>query len=183
MASTFRFTISIAGRSFWQCTPCDRTTAGVAPGPIWTPLIPASFDETSVELFGEKTPMGRAGQPDEVATSYVFLASEDGSYFSGQVLHPNGKSTCHLWINESASSAQSASFEIHELCCIFSLILEVLLWLVLLQVERPWMLRRFWSLYLSIAVWLPRWRRQEVLRCISANTVWKIHLYFVQFDW
>ncbi|KAG6542391.1 hypothetical protein Mapa_016220 [Marchantia paleacea] len=63
---------------------------GVAPGPIWTPLIPASFDETSVESFGEKTPMGRAGQPDEVATSYVFLASEDASYFSGQVLHPNG---------------------------------------------------------------------------------------------
>lgn len=71
--------------------------------------------------------MGRAGQPDEVATSYVFLASEDGSYFSGQVLHPNGKSTCHLGIIESASSAQSASFEIHELCCIFSLILELLL--------------------------------------------------------
>ncbi|KAL2643110.1 hypothetical protein R1flu_010697 [Riccia fluitans] len=63
---------------------------GVAPGPIWTPLIPSSMDESSVAAFGEKTPMGRAGQPDEVATSYVFLASEDSSYFSGQVLHPNG---------------------------------------------------------------------------------------------
>jgi NAD(P)-dependent dehydrogenase (short-subunit alcohol dehydrogenase family) len=62
----------------------------VAPGPIWTPLIPASFDEEKVKHFGENTPMERAGQPDEVAPSYVFLASEDSSYMTGQVLHPNG---------------------------------------------------------------------------------------------
>ena len=63
---------------------------GVAPGPIWTPLIPASFDADHVESFGSNTPMGRAGQPAEVATCYVFLASEDGSYMTGQILHPNG---------------------------------------------------------------------------------------------
>jgi NAD(P)-dependent dehydrogenase (short-subunit alcohol dehydrogenase family) len=62
----------------------------VAPGPIWTPLIPATFDGEQVAHFGEYTPMKRAGQPDEVAPSYVFLACEDSSYFSGQVLHPNG---------------------------------------------------------------------------------------------
>lgn len=62
----------------------------VAPGPIWTPLIPASFDAEHVSQFGAKTPMQRAGQPDEVAPSYVFLAAQDSSYISGQVLHPNG---------------------------------------------------------------------------------------------
>ncbi len=62
----------------------------VAPGPIWTPLIPASFDAEHVSKFGAKTPMQRAGQPNEVAPSYVFLASQDSSYISGQVLHPNG---------------------------------------------------------------------------------------------
>lgn len=63
---------------------------GVAPGPIWTPLIPASFEPDQVEKFGRDTPMKRPGQPDEVAPSYVFLASEDASYMTGQVLHPNG---------------------------------------------------------------------------------------------
>ncbi|WP_195283106.1 SDR family oxidoreductase [Harryflintia acetispora] len=66
---------------------------GVAPGPIWTPLIPASFSPKQVETFGtgtSKVPMKRAGQPYEVAGSYVFLASDDSSYMSGQVLHPNG---------------------------------------------------------------------------------------------
>ncbi len=62
----------------------------VAPGPVWTPLIPSSFDAQEVEGFGEKVPLGRAGQPDEIAPSYVFLASEDASYMTGQVLHPNG---------------------------------------------------------------------------------------------
>jgi NAD(P)-dependent dehydrogenase (short-subunit alcohol dehydrogenase family) len=62
----------------------------VAPGPIWTPLIPATFPEEKVETFGTDTPMGRAGQPEEVAPSYVFLASDDSSYMTGQVLHPNG---------------------------------------------------------------------------------------------
>jgi NAD(P)-dependent dehydrogenase (short-subunit alcohol dehydrogenase family) len=63
---------------------------GVAPGPIWTPLIPASFDAEKVAKHGGSTPMKRAGQPNEVATCFVFLASEDASYMSGQVLHPNG---------------------------------------------------------------------------------------------
>lgn len=63
----------------------------VAPGPIWTPLIPATFTEEKVEKFGKDMPMGRPGQPDEVAPCYVFLASDiDSSYISGQVLHPNG---------------------------------------------------------------------------------------------
>jgi NAD(P)-dependent dehydrogenase (short-subunit alcohol dehydrogenase family) len=63
---------------------------GVAPGPIWTPLIPASFPAEAVPDFGKTTLMGRAGQPAEVGPCYVFLASEDGSYMTGQVLHPNG---------------------------------------------------------------------------------------------
>lgn len=63
---------------------------GVAPGPIWTPLIPSTFPEEKVETFGKDVPMGRAGQPEEVAPSFVFLASSDSSYFTGQILHPNG---------------------------------------------------------------------------------------------
>ncbi|OJV12838.1 MAG: NAD(P)-dependent oxidoreductase [Dyadobacter sp. 50-39] len=62
----------------------------VAPGPIWTPLIPSTFDSERVEKFGKDTPFKRPGQPCEVAPCYVFLASEDASYMSGQVLHPNG---------------------------------------------------------------------------------------------
>jgi len=63
---------------------------GVAPGPVWTPLIPASFNKKEIEEFGKNVPMGRAGQPKEIAPCYVFLASSDSSYMSGQVLHPNG---------------------------------------------------------------------------------------------
>ena len=63
---------------------------GVAPGPIWTPLIPASFSEDKVDEFGEDVPLGRPGEPKEVAPCYVFLASEDASYMTGQFLHPNG---------------------------------------------------------------------------------------------
>ncbi|MEA2953904.1 MAG: hypothetical protein QOJ96_3424 [Alphaproteobacteria bacterium] len=62
----------------------------VAPGPIWTPLIPASFEPDHVAKHGSKAPMERAGQPNEVAPCYVFLASDEASYISGQVLHPNG---------------------------------------------------------------------------------------------
>lgn len=62
----------------------------VAPGPIWTPLIPSTFPADKTEDFGSNTPMGRPGQPDEVAPCYVFLASDASSYMSGQVLHPNG---------------------------------------------------------------------------------------------
>jgi NAD(P)-dependent dehydrogenase (short-subunit alcohol dehydrogenase family) len=63
---------------------------GVAPGPIWTPLIPATFPAERVADFGADVPMQRAGQPEEVAPSYVFLASDDASYMAGQILHPNG---------------------------------------------------------------------------------------------
>ncbi|HTE21393.1 MAG TPA: SDR family oxidoreductase, partial [Armatimonadota bacterium] len=63
---------------------------GVAPGPIWTPLIPATFPEEKVEQFGGDVPLKRAGQPEEVAPSFVFLASDDSSYMVGQILHPNG---------------------------------------------------------------------------------------------
>jgi len=62
----------------------------VAPGPIWTPLIPSTFPPNEVATFGSDTPLGRAGEPEEVATCFVFLASEDSSYITGQVLHPNG---------------------------------------------------------------------------------------------
>lgn len=63
---------------------------GVAPGPIWTPLIPSTFDAQKVDEFGADTPMARPGQPEEVAPAYVFLASTDSSYITGQVIHPNG---------------------------------------------------------------------------------------------
>ena len=62
----------------------------VAPGPIWTPLIPSSFSAEEVAEFGKNVPLGRPGQPDEIAPCYVFLASEGASYMTGQVLHPNG---------------------------------------------------------------------------------------------
>ncbi len=63
---------------------------GVAPGPIWTPLIPSTFPGAKVATFGSDVPMSRAGQPSECAPCYVFLASDDSSYITGQVLHPNG---------------------------------------------------------------------------------------------
>ena len=62
----------------------------VAPGPIWTPLIASTLSKKAVSEFGSDTPMKRAGQPNEVATCFLFLASEDSSYMTGQVLHPNG---------------------------------------------------------------------------------------------
>jgi NAD(P)-dependent dehydrogenase (short-subunit alcohol dehydrogenase family) len=63
---------------------------GVAPGPIWTPLIPSTFPTEKVEQFGADVPLKRAGQPEEIAPSFVFLASDDASYMLGQILHPNG---------------------------------------------------------------------------------------------
>ena len=62
----------------------------VAPGPVWTPLIPASFTKEKVEKFGQDVPMGRPGQPSEIAPCYLFLATNQASYMTGQVLHPNG---------------------------------------------------------------------------------------------
>lgn len=66
------------------------TVNSVAPGPIWTPLIPATFDEEKLKDFGTNVPLGRPGEPCEVAGCYVFLASEEGSYMTGQTLNPNG---------------------------------------------------------------------------------------------
>jgi NAD(P)-dependent dehydrogenase (short-subunit alcohol dehydrogenase family) len=63
---------------------------GVAPGPIWTPLIPSTFSAEKVSKFGANSPMGRAGQPYELAPAYVYLASSDSSYVSGQMIHVNG---------------------------------------------------------------------------------------------
>jgi NAD(P)-dependent dehydrogenase (short-subunit alcohol dehydrogenase family) len=62
----------------------------VAPGPIWTPLIPSTFPEEKVDTFGQQVPMKRVGQPDEVAPAFIFLASDDSTYITGQVIHPNG---------------------------------------------------------------------------------------------
>jgi NAD(P)-dependent dehydrogenase (short-subunit alcohol dehydrogenase family) len=73
-----------------QLLPRGIRVNAVAPGPIWTPLIPASYDEEKTAKHGQNAPMGRAGQPDEVAPCYIFLASEDASYMTGQVMHPNG---------------------------------------------------------------------------------------------
>ncbi len=63
---------------------------GVAPGPIWTPLITSTFPKDKQQSFGQDVPMQRAGQPDELAPAYVFLASTDSTYMSGQILHING---------------------------------------------------------------------------------------------
>jgi NAD(P)-dependent dehydrogenase (short-subunit alcohol dehydrogenase family) len=63
---------------------------GVAPGPIWTPLIPSTFDKAKVQKFGSDVPMARAGEPAEVAPCFLFLATTDSSYLTGQILHPNG---------------------------------------------------------------------------------------------
>ena len=68
----------------------DIRVNGVAPGPIWTPLIVASFTPDEIEKFGQSTPMGRAGQPNEVAPAYLYLACDDASYVTGQVIHVNG---------------------------------------------------------------------------------------------
>lgn len=62
----------------------------VAPGPVWTPLIPSTFPKRKVDTFGQDVPLGRPGQPEEIAPAFVFLASDDASYMTGQVIHPNG---------------------------------------------------------------------------------------------
>jgi NAD(P)-dependent dehydrogenase (short-subunit alcohol dehydrogenase family) len=73
-----------------QLAPKGIHVNAVAPGPIWTPLIPSTFSPDEVAKFGSNTPLGRPGQPDELAACYVLLASNDSSYMTGQVLHPNG---------------------------------------------------------------------------------------------
>ena len=80
------FTRSLSG----QLAEKGIRVNAVAPGPIWTPLIPATFEAEKVAEFGTNVPLGRAGQPNEVAPAFLFLACDDASYFTGQVLHPNG---------------------------------------------------------------------------------------------
>nr|WP_311197838.1 SDR family oxidoreductase [Ornithinimicrobium sp. INDO-MA30-4] len=80
------FTVNLAA----QLGPRGIRVNAVAPGPIWTPLIPSTFDAEMVQNFGQDTPLGRPGQPTEVATAYVFLASPDASYISGTVLGVTG---------------------------------------------------------------------------------------------
>lgn len=80
------FTRSLAG----QLAEKKIRVNGVAPGPIWTPLIPATFPAEEVATFGSDSPLGRAGEPWECAECYVFLAGADSNYMTGQVLHPNG---------------------------------------------------------------------------------------------
>lgn len=85
-AAIVGFTRSLA----MQLADKEIRVNAVAPGPIWTPLIPASFEKEKVEKFGEDTSLGRKGQPYEVAPSYLFLVLEENSYMTGQILHPNG---------------------------------------------------------------------------------------------
>jgi NAD(P)-dependent dehydrogenase (short-subunit alcohol dehydrogenase family) len=73
-----------------QLAPRRILVNAVAPGPVWTPLIPSSMPPEKVQQFGQQVPLGRAAQPEEIAPCYVFLASQDSSYMTGQVLHPNG---------------------------------------------------------------------------------------------
>ncbi|UXP33135.1 SDR family oxidoreductase [Reichenbachiella agarivorans] len=87
-ASTKGAIVSFTRSLAKNLAPSGILVNGVAPGPIWTPLIPATFDDVSE--FGSDTPLGRAGQPSEVAPAYVFLASEDSTYITGQIIHVNG---------------------------------------------------------------------------------------------
>jgi NAD(P)-dependent dehydrogenase (short-subunit alcohol dehydrogenase family) len=84
VAFTRSLALSLAGRGI--------RVNGIAPGPIWTPLIPSTFTADQVASFGTNTPLGRAGQPMELAPSYVFLACRDTTYMTGQILHVNGGS-------------------------------------------------------------------------------------------
>lgn len=89
-ASTKGAIVSFTRSLSQSLAPKGIRVNAVAPGPIWTPLIPSTFPTDKVETFGDSVPLKRAGQPEEVAPCYLFLASRDSSYMTGQVLHPNG---------------------------------------------------------------------------------------------
>lgn len=77
-------------RTLSQMVAPNIRVNAVAPGPVWTPLIPSTFSKDQVKEFGKNTAMGRPGQPEELAPAYVFLASDDSSYITGQTIHVNG---------------------------------------------------------------------------------------------
>ena len=89
-ASTKGAIVSFVRALAHKLAPKGIRVNGVAPGPIWTPLIPATLPADKVKDFGQDKPLGRPGQPNEVAPSFLFLASADSSYITGQVIHPNG---------------------------------------------------------------------------------------------
>ncbi|SDL34279.1 SDR family oxidoreductase [Kriegella aquimaris] len=89
-ASTKGAIVSFTRSLSKSLAPKNIRVNAVAPGPIWTPLIPATFSGDDLENFGKDVPLGRPGQPSEVGPAYVFLASEDSSYMTGQVIHING---------------------------------------------------------------------------------------------
>ena len=89
-ASTKGAVVSFVRALSGKLAPKGIRGNGVAPGPIWTPLIRASFPPEKVRDCGRSSPLGRPGQPNEVAPSMLFLACEDSSYMTGQILHPNG---------------------------------------------------------------------------------------------
>ncbi len=89
-SSTRGATLALSRSMAQQLAPKGIRVNTVAPGPVWTPFIVGSMPEEKMPEFGQQVPLGRPGQPWEIATSYLFLASSDGSYFSGQTLHPNG---------------------------------------------------------------------------------------------
>jgi hypothetical protein len=94
--------------------------AAVAPGPVWTPLIPASFKPEQTTSFGEETTINRAGETDEIAPSYVFLASKESALYTGQCHHPNGKRS-KICAHISPCSDTSSFFVARKFWCFFFL--------------------------------------------------------------
>jgi len=92
---------------------------GVAPGPIWTLLIPSTFHAKDVETFGSDVTLGRPGQPEEIAPSFVFLASDDSSHMTGQILHPNGGTVVNVmrWFSPRGYLKRSEGFSIRSRVC------------------------------------------------------------------
>ncbi|PST81560.1 NAD(P)-dependent oxidoreductase [Pedobacter yulinensis] len=89
-ASTKGAIVSFVRSLSASLAPKNIRVNGVAPGPVWTPLIPSTFPADHVAKFGSDVPLGRAAEPSEIAPAYVFLGSDDASYMTGQIIHPNG---------------------------------------------------------------------------------------------